>query len=305
MIYTVTLNPSLDYIVSVDNFKMGQTNRTTYEQILPGGKGINVSAVLKTLGNESIALGFTAGFVGDRIVRMVEALGVCSEFIVLPFGDSRINVKLISTDGTEINAKGPYIDEVSLEHFMEKLDKLADGDVLVLAGSVPDTIYKSIYKDMMRRICDRHISVVVDASKHLLTDALAYHPFLVKPNRQELSEIFDVEINDRLEAVIYAQRLRQMGACNVLVSLGGDGAVLVTADARVYMANAPVGDVINSVGAGDSMVAGFLYGWLESQDYVHALKMAVACGSASAFSQVLPQKSDIEHLYKEVSVWFD
>lgn len=302
MIYTVTLNPSLDYIVAVDDFKLGKTNRTSYEQILPGGKGINVSTVLKNLGRESTALGFVSGFVGEEIIRKVESLGIYSEFIPLPQGNSRINIKLLSVDGTEINAKGPEINEQSLIEFKQKLNRLVDGDVLVLAGSVPETISESIYKDIMEIVKDRDIYVVVDAAKHLLTEVLSNHPFLIKPNQQELCEIFNVEIQSRLEAVPYAMKLRKMGACNVLVSLGAEGALLVTQNDEIYTADAPKGEVVNSVGAGDSMVAGFLHGWLESKNYIHAMKMAVACGSASTFSQTLAKKSDIEQLYKDISV---
>ena len=302
MIYTVTLNPSLDYIVSVDNFKLGKTNRTTNEYMLPGGKGINVSIVLKNLGRESIALGFVGGFVGEEIVRKIEKQGIHSEFISLPNENSRINVKLLSVDGTEINAKGPEIDEQSLDLFKQKLNRLVDGDVLILAGSVPGTISQSIYKEIMESVKNRAIYVVVDASKHFLTEVLEERPFLIKPNRQEISEIFNVAIESRMEAVAYAKKLRELGAYNVLVSLGGGGALLITAEDKVYMADAPKGDVVNSVGAGDSMVAGFLHGWLESEDYVHALKMAVACGSASAFSEGFAQKLDVEKLYKGIFV---
>lgn len=302
MIYTVTLNPSLDYIVSVDDFKLGQTNRTSGEHMMPGGKGLNVSAMLKNLGSKSIALGFVGGFVGEEIVRMVKQQGITSDFVALPKGNSRINVKLISMDGTEINAKGPQIDEQSWMEFEQKLNCLVDGDVLVLAGSVPGTVSQSIYKEIMESLKDRDVHVVVDASKHLLTEVLMEHPFFIKPNRQELSEIFNVEIKSRREAAAYAKKLRALGACNVLVSFGGEGALLITAEDKVYMADAPCGDVINSVGAGDSMVAGFLHGWLESKEYVHALKMAVACGSASAFAEDFGEKGAVEALYKDVMV---
>lgn len=302
MIYTVTLNPSLDYIVSVDNFKLGKTNRTSGEHMLPGGKGLNVSAMLKNLGRESTALGFVGGFVGEEIVRRVKQQGITSEFVSLPNGNSRINVKLISMDGTEINAKGPEIDEQSLRQFKDRINQLVDGDVLVLAGSVPGTFSESIYKDILESIKDRDIRVVVDTTKHHLTDVLVYHPFLIKPNRQELSEIFNIEIETPQKAVIYAKKLQEQGARNVLVSFGGDGALLVTENDDVYRADAPQGNVVNSVGAGDSMVAGFLHGWLESDDYVHAFKLAIACGSASAFSDGFAQKLDVEKLYEDIFV---
>ena len=302
MIYTVTLNPSLDYIVSVDNFKLGKTNRTSGEYMLPGGKGLNVSAMLKNLGRKSTALGFVGGFVGEEIVRRVKQQGITSEFVSLPDGNSRINVKLISMDGTEINAKGPEIDEQSLRQFKDRINQLVDGDVLVLAGSVPGAFSESIYKDILESIKDRDIRVVVDTTKHHLTDVLVYHPFLIKPNRQELSEIFNIEIETPQKAVIYAKKLQEQGARNVLVSFGGDGALLVTENDDVYRADAPQGNVVNSVGAGDSMVAGFLHGWLESDDYVHAFKLAIACGSASAFSDGFAQKLDVEKLYEDIFV---
>ncbi len=303
MIYTVTLNPSLDYMVSVEDFKVGKTNRTSYEQMLLGGKGLNVSMVLKNLGIESTALGFVGGFVGEEISRKVEEVGIRSEFVSLKQGNSRINVKLISIDGTEINAKGPEVDTVSLKQFMDKLDMLVEDDILVLGGSIPKLIPESIYKDIIRRIYHKNICVIVDAEKHVLTDTLEFHPFLIKPNRQELNEIFNVKIKTRQDAVVYAKKLKEQGARNVLVSFGGEGALLVTEDDDIYMADAPVGDVMNSVGAGDSMVAGFLQGWMKSKDYVHALKMAVACGSASAFSEQLAKKRDVERLYKHVAIY--
>lgn len=297
MIYTVTLNPSLDYIVSVENFRLGMTNRTSSELILPGGKGLNVSMVLGSLGIHSTALGFTAGFTGDEIVRRAEEMGVACGFIRLKEGCSRINLKLSSIDGTEINGRGPAVSLREVEMLMEKLELLGEGDVLVLAGSIPGTMPEDIYERILERLEGRGVMAVVDAEKPLLVRALKYHPFLVKPNHHELGEIFGAALSRREEAVPYARRLREMGAVNVLVSMAGEGAVLAAADGRVYESPAPKGELVNSVGAGDSMVAGFLAGWMERRDYRHAFHMGIAAGSASAFSRQLASGREIEAVY--------
>lgn len=301
MIYTVTLNPSLDYIVSVEDFKLGRTNRTSTELILPGGKGINVSTVLDNLGIESTALGFVAGFTGDEIVRRVEAIHVRSEFIRVEKGISRINVKLRSVDGTEINGMGPEIGAEAWECLMEKLDRLCEGDLLVLAGSIPPSLPDDIYSRMMERLEDRGILTVVDATGNLLLDTLAHHPFLIKPNNHELGALFDAELATRETVVPYAKELQKRGACNVLVSMGGEGAVLVAEDGQVYLSPAPEGTVVNSVGAGDSMVAGFLAGWMEKAEYRHAFYMGLAAGSASAFSEYLATGAEVEKLYRSLT----
>ena len=293
MIYTVTFNPSLDYIVSVDDFKLGLTNRTSSELILPGGKGTNVSTVLKNLGLESTALGFVAGFTGNEI-------GIKSDFISIENGISRINLKLKSIDGTEINGAGPDISEEKVNELMDKLNQLKEGDVLVLAGSIPSSMSDNIYRDIMADLKDRGVMIVVDATKDLLLNVLEYHPFLIKPNNHELGEIFDVKLTTREEVIPYGRKLQEKGARNVLVSMAGEGAVLIAEDGQVFDAPAPKGKLINGVGAGDSMVAGFVAGWIEKQDYEYAFHMGVASGSASAFSENLATKEEIINVYNQV-----
>ena len=290
MIYTVTFNPSLDYIVSVDDFKLGLTNRTSSELILPGGKGTNVSTVLKNLGLESTALGFVAGFTGNEIVKRLNDIGIKSDFISIENGISRINLKLKSIDGTEINGAGPDISEEKVNELMDKLNQLKEGDVLVLAGSIPSSMSDNIYRDIMADLKDRGVMIVVDATKDLLLNVLEYHPFLIKPNNHELGEIFDVKLTTREEVIPYGRKLQEKGARNVLVSMAGEGAVLIAEDGQVFDAPAPKGKLINGVGAGDSMVAGFVAGWIEKKDYEYAFHMGVASGSASAFSENLATK---------------
>lgn len=297
MIYTVTCNPSLDYIVSVENFRLGLTNRTETERILPGGKGLNVSMVLQNLGIESTALGFVAGFTGEEIVRRAEETGIRTDLIRLEEGYSRINLKLKSIEGTEINGCGPAIGERYVRCLMEKLDVLGTGDVLVLAGSIPKSMSGDLYQKIMKRLAGRGVRIVVDAAGELLVNILEYRPFLIKPNHRELGEIFGAEPATRTEAAPYAQRLREMGAVNVLVSMAGEGAVLAAGDGKTYAAPAPEGELINAVGAGDSMVAGFLAGWMEKKDYGHAFRMGVAAGSASAFSELLATGEEIRAVY--------
>ena len=293
MIYTVTFNPSLDYIVSINDFKLGKTNRTTNELMLLGGKGLNVSTVLHNLGIENTALGFTAGFVGEEIKRLAKETGYHCDFIDIKNGVSRINVKMKDFDGTEINGMGPAIDEEALELLMKKLDQLTAGDTLVLAGSIPSSMPKNIYSDILKSLNGRGIRFVVDATKELLLNVLPYHPFLIKPNNHELGELFGVTLEKKEDVVPYAKKLQEMGAKNVLVSMAGEGAVLVDENEDVHMMDAPEGILVNAVGAGDSMVAGFLAGWMETGDYAHALKMGVAAGSASAFSEFLATGQEI------------
>ena len=300
MIYTITLNPALDYIVSVKDFKMGMTNRTEEETILPGGKGINVSLVLKNLGFETTALGFVAGFTGEEIKRRLEKEGCKTEFIELSEGFCRINIKLKNVDGMEINGKGPHIDEESFKRLMERLDILERGDVLVLAGSIPATLPDSVYKDICEKLSGRGIMLVVDATKDLLINVVPCKPFLIKPNHHELGEIFGVTLNSAEDVMPYAVRLREMGAQNVLVSMAGKGAVLAAADGGLYKRSAPKGELINAVGAGDSMVAGFLAGYMKTGNYEEAFKWGVATGSASAFSQLLATKEEVERLLQQM-----
>lgn len=300
MIYTVTFNPSLDYIVSVNDFRPGLTNRTSSELILPGGKGINVSTVLGNLGIENTALGFIAGFTGNEIVRRLGLIGVTTDFIRIDSGDSRINLKLRSIEGTEINGRGPDINADAVRQLMEKLDATDSGDILVLAGSIPSSIPDDIYKKILDRLSGRDIHTVVDATGDLLVNVLFHHPFLVKPNNHELGEIFGVKLRTRDGIVPYAEKLRKMGARNVLVSMAGEGAVLAAENGNVYTAPAPEGTLVNGVGAGDSMVAGFLAGWMEKQDYLHAFRMGLSAGSASAFSEYLASRPEIEAVYRQL-----
>ena len=304
MIYTVTFNPSLDYIVSVDDFKLGLTNRTSSELILPGGKGTNVSTVLKNLGLESTALGFVAGFTGNEIVKRLNDMGIKSDFISIENGISRINLKLKSIDGTEINGAGPDISEEKVNELMDKLNQLKEGDVLVLAGSIPSSMSDNIYRDIMADLKDRGVMIVVDATKDLLLNVLEYHPFLIKPNNHELGEIFDVKLTTREEVIPYGRKLQEKGARNVLVSMAGEGAVLIAEDGQVFDAPAPKGKLINGVGAGDSMVAGFVAGWIEKQDYEYAFHMGVASGSASAFSENLATKEEIINVYNQKNNYY-
>ena len=300
MIYTVTFNPSLDYIVTVNDFQLGETNRTASEQMLPGGKGINVSTVLENLGFENTALGFVAGFTGREIVSKVRELGFQSEFIELDEGWSRINIKMKDFDGTEINGQGPAISGAALQALLEKLDGLKEGDVLVLAGSIPASIPETIYAEIMKRLDGKGVLTVVDATNDLLMEVLPYHPFLIKPNQHELGAIFGVELDTQESVVPYARKMQEQGALNVLVSMGGKGAVLLDADGEVHMLPAPEGTLVNAVGAGDSMVAGFLAGWLEKKDYEHAFRMGVSAGSASAFSERLATRAEVETLYRSI-----
>ena len=296
MIYTVTFNPALDYVVKVDNFTTGTVNRTVSEEIFYGGKGINVSAVLKELGYASTALGFVAGFTGDEIERGVRTLGFASDFIRVKDGMSRINVKMKSDNETEINGIGPQITESDVE----KLEKLENGDILVLSGSIPKSIDDRIYETIMSRLDGKGIRIVVDATKDLLLNVLKYHPFLIKPNNHELGEMFGAELKSDEDIITYAGKLQEMGAVNVLVSMAGDGAILVTEEKEVHKMGVAKGTVKNSVGAGDSMVAGFIAGYLDKRDYAYALKLGTASGSATAFSEGIATRKDIIELLEKL-----
>lgn len=302
MIYTVTFNPALDYAVGVGELRIGKTNRADYEQLLPGGKGINVSLILSALGIENTALGFIAGFTGNEIKRRFEELGGNSGFIELNNGISRINVKIKSDTETEINAPGPVISADALGRLMQILDGMKDGDFLVLAGSIPASLPDSVYSDILHRLSGKRITVAVDATKDLLMNVLRYKPFLIKPNNHELGEIFGVTLKTRAEVIPYAKKLRGQGARNVLVSMAGEGAVLAAEDGEIYESCAPKGTVRNSVGAGDSMVAGFIAGWIKSGNYREALKTGLAAGSASAFSEELATKEEIERVYNSFEI---
>ena len=297
MIYTVTFNPALDYAIHVDNYRPGEVNRMSYENILPGGKGINVSIVLKHLGMESTALGFIAGFTGEEIRRrLTEDFGCASDFIVLPSGTSRINVKLKTDTETDINGQGPDIGQEAIDALFAKVDAIADGDVLAISGSIPDSLPDDMYERIMQRLEGRDIRIAVDATRDLLTNVLRYRPFLIKPNNHELGEIYGVTLKTREEVVPYAKKMQERGARNVLISMAGEGAVLVDEEGGVHMHEAPKGTVVNSVGAGDSMVAGFLAGFLQSGDYEQAFRLGISSGSASAFSANLATHDEIMSL---------
>ena len=302
MIYTVTFNPSLDYIVRLDNFTAGAINRVNYEQVLAGGKGINVSIVLKNMGHDNSALGFVAGFTGEEIKRQLKDFGVTSDFVQLDEGFSRINVKAKAKTETEINGQGPDISEAKQAELFAQLDKLVEGDTLVLAGSIPKTLPDDIYQRIMARLDGKGIRIVVDAEKNLLLNVLQYHPFLIKPNNHELGDMFGVKLTTDEEIITYAKKLQEKGAQNVLISMAGDGAILLTAEGKSFKCPAPKGKLINSVGAGDSMVAGFITGYMESDgDFETAFHWGVATGSASAFSENLATRPEVEALLKTIA----
>lgn len=302
MIYTVTLNPSIDYVIKLDNLKYGTLNRVNEENIYPGGKGINVSNILNELGYKNIALGFISGFTGKYIVDSMIKKNLNCDFIELSTGLTRINVKIKSTEETEINAKGPNISEEDLQKFYEKINNLKNDDILILAGSIPSTLDDKLYENIMKRLENKNIKIVVDATKSLLLNVLKYNPFLIKPNNHELEEIFNIKINSIEDIIKYAKKLQDMGARNVLISMGKDGALLVTENNEVFLSNVPKGTVKNSVGAGDSMVAGFIAGYLNTNKYQEALRLGAACGSATAFSNDLATKDCIDNLINEIKV---
>ncbi|MBQ7479611.1 MAG: 1-phosphofructokinase [Selenomonadaceae bacterium] len=301
MIYTVTFNPALDYIVRLDSFAAGGINRVNYEQVLGGGKGINVSIVLANMGIKSTALGFIAGFTGEEIKRQLITQNVDFDFVQLPEGFTRINVKVKADVETEINGQGPNISEAKQQELFEQLDKLQEGDTLVLAGSIPNTLPDDMYERVMERLQGKGIRIIVDATKKLLMNVLKYNPFLIKPNNHELGEMFGVTLKTDEEIIAHAKKLQEQGAQNVLISMAGDGAILLTADGKSYKSPAPKGKLVNSVGAGDSMVAGFITGYTESNgDFEQAFYMGVATGSASAFSENLATRPEVEALLKTI-----
>lgn len=296
MIFTVTFNPSLDYIVRVDEMRLGTINRTNYEQLLPGGKGINVSIVLGNLGHPSRALGFSAGVTGVALEKLLADSGVDADLVHVKAGFTRINAKVKAVEETEINGQGPHIAPEDVDALFSKLDVLGQDDTLVISGSVPNTLPSDMYEQVMERLAGRGVRIVVDAERDLLTRVLSYRPFLVKPNNHELGDIFGVTLKTRDEVVPYARRIQEMGAQNVLVSMAGEGGVLVAADGQVYQSPAAKGTVVNSVGAGDSCVAGFLAGLMETGSYQTAFRMGLAAGSASAFSDHLATRPEVEDL---------
>ena len=300
MIYTLTLNPSIDYVVHLEKFVSGITNRTTDEEYYIGGKGINVSCILAQLGIESTALGFCAGFTGDAIEKGLRDQNIRSEFIRLKSGVSRINIKMKADKESEINAQGPHISEEELNELLAKTDKITDGDTIVLAGSIPKTVADDTYEIILRRLEGKQVRIVVDATKKLLLNCLKYRPFLIKPNRQELSEIFNTDAGSEQETERCAKELMKLGARNVIVSLGGEGAILFAEDDNTYRTGTVKEKVLNTVGSGDSMVAGFIAGYEQTGDYGYALKLGTACGNATAFSPGLATKEKIDEIMKKL-----
>jgi 1-phosphofructokinase len=304
VIYTVTLNPSIDYIVRLDKLTSGITNRTTSEEYYFGGKGINVSLVLAELDLDSTAYGFVAGFTGKAIENGIRNDHIITDFIKLKEGISRINIKIKAGEETEINCQGPHIDEQELERLLQKIDRIQPGDTLILAGSIPNTMPDDTYEIMMQRIGGKDVRIVVDATKQLLVNSLKYHPFLIKPNRQELSEIFNVEVKTEEDIEHYAKELQKLGARNVLISLGGEGAMLIDENGGKHKAGVLKEKVINTVGSGDSMVAGFVAGYVKTGDYGYALKLGSVCGNATAFLSGLATKEKINELLEKFEKQF-
>lgn len=300
MIYTITFNPALDYIVKMDDFNLGYVNRSSNEYVYAGGKGINVSIVLSNLEVKSKALGFIAGFTGDEIERRVREFGCDTDFIKLKDGMSRINVKIKADVESEINGGGPDISEEALNNLYEKLDKLVNGDILVLAGSIPKSMPVDIYERIMKKLQNRGVKFIVDTTGESLLKVLKYNPFLIKPNHHELGELFGVKLNNKEEVIEYAKKLKDKGAENVIISMAGDGAVLIDSKGQVTTSDVPKGVVKNSVGAGDSMVAGFIAGYLDSGKVEEGFKLGVATGSASAFSEGLAKKDYVYELLEQI-----
>ena len=296
MVYTVTFNPALDYVVRMSSFEAGATNRTESDELQWGGKGINVSTVLRNLGIDNVALGFLAGFTGQALDQGLQKVGIATDFIWLPEGLTRINVKIKAGQETEINGMGPGIPAAALEELFAKLDRLQKGDVLVLAGSIPASLPDDVYQRILARLEGRDILTVVDATRDLLCAVLPYRPFLIKPNNHELGEIFGKVLTTDGEIEDCARRLQERGARNVLVSMAGAGSLLLDETGAVHRLGVPKGKVVNSVGAGDSMVAGFLAGWLEHRDYAMAHRLGAATGSATAFSEGLATKEQVLEL---------
>ena len=300
MIYTVTFNPAIDYVVELVSFNIGEINRTTREYMNLGGKGVNVSRVLTNLEVPNVALGFVAGFTGDELRNGLERMGVKTDFISLEEGNTRINVNIKGVEETDINARGPEIPNSAIDELFKKLDNLQSGDTLILAGSIPTSLPNDMYERIMERLYGKGIRFVVDATRDLLVKSLKYEPFLIKPNNHELGEIFGLELTTDNEIIYYARELKKQGAKNVLISMAGDGAILVDENDVAHKIGTPKGKVKNSVGAGDSMVAGFCAGYLEKGDYKYALRMGTAAGSASAFSESLATKQEVIDLLNKI-----
>lgn len=297
MIYTVTFNPALDYILELDKLEVGKIQKSKSELILPGGKGINVSIVLTNLEIGNVALGYKAGFVGEEIERLLKNMKVETDFIKIENSNSRINVKISANEETAINANGPEITEDKVSELLEKLKNLNENDFLVLSGSIPKSLKDDIYEKICNIVRTKNVKIVVDATKNLLVQSLKYNPFLIKPNNEELGEIFGVDIHTKEDAYVYGRKLKEMGAKNVLVSMGKIGAVLIDENNNEYFVKSPEGKRVNTVGSGDSMVAGFIAGYIKFNDYEKALKMGVSAGTASALSKYLAKKEEVYNLF--------
>ena len=310
MIYTITFNPALDYTVQVEEFEIGKINRTKSENILAGGKGLNVSIILKRLGIENTALSFIAGFTGKELERKIKQYNIKTDFIEINNGYTRINVKisslkknsLIQEREIALNGNGPEITQEDIDELLEKIKKINSEDIVILSGNVPKCINEDIYEIICKELNEKNVKFVVDASQKLLMNCLKYKPFFIKPNKDELEETFNTKIKTKKEIIIYAKKLQEKGAQNVLISLGGDGAILLTGKNEVYYSNTPKGQVINTVGAGDSMVAGFVAGYLKKKNYIEALKLGIASGSATAFSAGLAMNEEINELLKQITI---
>ncbi len=299
MIYTLTCNPSVDYVVQMERFLPGMVNRSKGEQVFSGGKGINVTVILRNLGVSNRAMGFLAGFTGDFIEKDLERQGCQTVFVRLAKGFSRINVKIKGQEESEINGGGPAVDQAAMEQLLERINGLQKGDMLIISGSIPPSLPKDLYEKILELLDGRGIYTVVDATGEVLMRTLRYRPFLIKPNHQELEELAQSRLFTREEIVAQGKRLQEMGAKNVLISLAAEGAVLLTAEGDIFFGEAPRGKVVNSVGAGDSMVAGFVAGWLKTGSYQEALRLGIAAGSASAFCETLATGEEIRRLYEE------
>ena len=299
MIYTLTLNPALDYVMNLSSFEKGEINRSHSEEIHYGGKGINVSVILRRLGESTKALGFASGFTGRKLTEMLRDDDIDCDFTETEKGFTRINVKLRSESETDINASGPPISECDINNLFLKLDEIKSGDLFVLAGSVPKSIPEDIYERILTHVRDRDIHFVIDAEKKLLLSTLRFRPFLIKPNHHELGELFGVKTETEEEIIKYSKELQSLGARNVLVSRAEKGALLLTENGEVFKEKNAPGRFIQSVGCGDSMVAGFISGYMRTNDYSYALKLATACGNATAYSPSLGESEMIERIMKE------
>ena len=303
MIYTVTLNPSIDHVIEMNELQEGIVNKVNIENFYAGGKGINVSKILKEHGVENIALGFISGFTGEFIKNNLEQCGIKNDFINVLNGYSRINMKIKTNENeTEINGLGPSISSSNIKDLFNQFEKLSSNDILVLAGSIPPSLPDNFYEEIMKQLSTKNVKIIVDARNNLLLNVLKYRPFLIKPNHHEISEIFNKEIKTIDELIFHGNKLKEMGAQNVLISMGGDGAILITESNEIYRSNIPKGTLKNSVGSGDSMVGGFITGYLKTNDYKEALKLGAASGSATAYSDDLAKISFINELSSQIQI---